>query len=66
MFFERYSNDFEILLQFKMSIYSQMWFIPVIKAEFVASLLQSSVWHDPAEIIAYLLNESIKNKWLKS
>ncbi len=28
-----------------------MQFIPVIKAEFSASLLQSSVSHDPSEII---------------
>ncbi len=28
-----------------------MYFIPVIKAEFYASLLQSSVSHDPSEII---------------
>ncbi len=29
----------------------KMQFIPVIKAEFSASLLQSSVSHDPSEII---------------
>ncbi len=34
-----------------MWIYSKMYFISVIKAEFSASLLQSSVSHDPSEII---------------
>jgi len=33
-----------------MWIYNQMWFIPMIKAVFSASLLQSSVSHDPSEI----------------
>ncbi len=36
---------------FPISIYLQLWFISVIKAEFSASLLQSSVSHDPSEII---------------
>jgi len=36
---------------FSILIYFQMYFIPVIKAEFSASLLQSSVSHDPLEII---------------
>ncbi len=31
--------------------YSEILFISVIKAEFSASLLQSSVSHDPSEII---------------
>ncbi len=34
-----------------MRIFSKKSFIPVIKAEFSASLLQSSVSHDPLEII---------------
>ncbi len=47
----------EILLQFKIMFfyfnigYFKILFIPVIKAEFSASLLQSSVSHDPSEII---------------
>ncbi len=34
-----------------MWIYCKIELIPVIKAEFSASLLQSSVSHDPSEII---------------
>ncbi len=34
-----------------MWIYSKIYYIPVIKAEFSASLLQSSVSHDPSELI---------------
>ncbi len=33
-------------------------FINVIKAEFIASLLQSSVSHDPSEVILICLKES--------
>ncbi len=36
---------------FSFWIYFKMYFIPVIKAEFLTSLLQSSVSHDPLEII---------------
>ncbi len=36
---------------FSISVYNKILFISVIKAEFSASLLQSSVSHDPSEII---------------
>ncbi len=36
---------------FYIVIYSEIEFISVIKAEFSASLLQSSVSHDPPEIL---------------
>jgi len=36
-----------------------MSFIPVIKAEFSASLLQSSVSHDPSEIILICWSRNI-------
>ncbi len=44
-------NITTILNVFSMWIYCKMSFIPVIKAVFSVSLLQSSVPHDPSEII---------------
>ncbi len=45
----KYDNNLKYL--FSVLIYFKMSFISVIKAEFSASLLQSSVSHDPSEII---------------
>ncbi len=46
-----------------MLIYCKMEFIPVIKGAFSASLLQSSVSHDPSEYADLLLK---KHLWLLS
>jgi len=51
-FDHNYSKNSEILLKFETVFYvnSKVSFIPVMKAEYSASLLQSSVSHDPSEI----------------
>lgn len=61
----KYSKYCEILLQFEINVfYLKIEFIPVIKAEYSASLLQTSVSHDLLKSLNMLICCSITFKYL--